>query len=87
MHADEVRFPQDFLQAKQAYAQVLGVLNGHAHITFEEQMEGIPLLGLRSTAYPFAKTDSPLLLLAPPHYRFVTIQNNILTSRIYTVSI
>ena len=33
-----------------AREKVLGVLNGHAHITFEEQMEGIPLLGLRSTA-------------------------------------
>ena len=67
--------------------KVLGILCGHVHITYEDEYKGIQILGLRSTAYPFAKTDEFMMLLAPPHYRFVSIQNGILTSRIYKVSI
>jgi Icc protein len=65
--------------------RVLAILCGHVHITYEEEYEGIPILGLRSTAYPFAKADEFQIILAPPHYRFITIQNGILTSRIYRV--
>jgi len=67
--------------------KVLGILCGHVHITYEEEYRGIQILGLRSTAFPFAKTDDVTILLAPPHYRFVSIQNGILTSRIYKVLI
>lgn len=67
--------------------KVLAILCGHAHITYEDEFRGIPILGLRSTGYPFANTDEILILLAPPHYRYINIQNNILTSRIYKVLI
>jgi 3',5'-cyclic-AMP phosphodiesterase len=67
--------------------KILGILCGHVHITYEDEYRGIQILGLRSTAYPFAKTDDPLVILAPPHYRFVSIQNGVLTSRIYKVLI
>ena len=67
--------------------KVLGILCGHVHITYEDEYKGIQILGLRSTAYPFAKTDDITVILAPPHYRFVSIQNNVLTSRIYKVLI
>lgn len=67
--------------------KVLGILNGHVHISYEEEYGGIPLLGLRSTAYPFAKTDDPVVILAAPHYRYVRVQDGILTSRIYKVLI
>ena len=67
--------------------KVMAILCGHVHITYEEEYRGIPILGLRSTGYPFAKTDDLLILLAPPHYRFISIQNNVLTSRIYKVLI
>lgn len=67
--------------------KVLGILSGHVHITYEEEHKGIPILGLRSTAFPFAKTDEFQMLLAPPQYRFVSIQNGVLTSRIYQVEI
>jgi 3',5'-cyclic-AMP phosphodiesterase len=67
--------------------RVLAILSGHVHITYEEEHAGIPILGLRSTAYPLARTDEIVGLLAPPQYRYVTIQNGILTSRIYTVVI
>ena len=65
--------------------KVLGVLCGHVHITYEDEYRGIPILGLRSTAYPFARTDDIQVILAPPHYRYIRIQNGILTSRIYKV--
>ena len=67
--------------------KILAILCGHVHITYEDEFRGIPILGLRSTGYPFAKTDELLILLAPPHYRFISIQNNVLTSRIYKVLI
>lgn len=67
--------------------KVLGILCGHVHITYEDEYRGIQILGLRSTAYPFARADDPVVILAPPHYRFVSIQNGVLTSRIYKVLI
>jgi len=67
--------------------KVLGILCGHTHMTYEEEYKGIPILGLRSTAFPFARTDEPLMLLAPPHYRVVHIQDGVLTSRIFEVPI
>jgi 3',5'-cyclic AMP phosphodiesterase CpdA len=68
--------------------KVLGILCGHVHITYEDQYKGIQILGLRSTAYPFAENEQKFqVILAPPHYRFVSIKDNILTSRIYKVLI
>jgi 3',5'-cyclic AMP phosphodiesterase CpdA len=67
--------------------KVLAILCGHVHITYEDEYEGIPILGLRSTAYPFARTDDPVVILAAPHYRFIRIKDGILTSRVYKVSI
>ena len=85
--ADEIDDFWELLLQPQVQDKILGILCGHAHITYEDEYRGIQILGLRSTAYPFAKTDDPLVILAPPHYRFVSIQNNILTSRIYKVLI
>jgi 3',5'-cyclic-AMP phosphodiesterase len=65
--------------------KVLAILCGHVHITYEDEYRGVPILGLRSTAYPFAKTDDVQVLLAPPHYRYINIRDGILTSRIYKV--
>ncbi|MBN2115949.1 MAG: metallophosphoesterase [Anaerolineales bacterium] len=85
--ADEIDDFWEIVTARGIREKVLGILCGHAHITYEDEYEGIQILGLRSTAFPFAKTDGPTLILAPPHYRFVSIQNNVLTSRIYRVVI
>jgi len=65
--------------------KVLGILCGHVHITYEDEYGGVPIYGLRSTAYLFAKRDDPVVILAAPHYRYVRIQAGILTSRIYKV--
>ncbi len=65
--------------------RVIGVLAGHVHLTHEQLVQGIPVLTLRSTAFQFARTETPTIVLEPPHYRFVTIHNGVLTSRIFEV--
>jgi Icc protein len=65
--------------------RVIGILAGHVHMTHEQLVAGIPVLTLRSTAFQFARNDEPLFVLQPPHYRFVTIHNDMLTSRIFEV--
>jgi hypothetical protein len=67
--------------------KVLGILCGHCHITYEDNYEGVPVYGLRSTAFPFAKTDDPVVILAPPHYRYLHIHDGVLTSRVYEVTL
>jgi Icc protein len=64
---------------------VLGIFCGHVHMTYDRVVEGIPVFGLRSTAFPFALQDEPLLCLLPPQYRFVTIHKGVLTTRIFEV--
>lgn len=64
---------------------VLGIFSGHVHITYEKQVDGIPVYGLRSTAFPIALQDDPLLTLQPPHYRLVSVQDGILTTGIFEV--
>ncbi len=66
--------------------KILGIVCGHAHLTYEDEYRGIQILGLRSTAYPFAKTDDPLVISAAPHYRYIHIHDGVLTSRVYNVS-
>ncbi len=65
--------------------RVLGVLFGHAHATVEVTVRGIPVLGLRSTNFQFARADEPLFCLLAPHYRVVSISNGRLTTRIHEV--
>jgi Icc protein len=85
--ADDIDQFWDIVAKPGIKEKILGILCGHVHITYEDEYKGIQILGLRSTAYPFAKTDEILIILAPPHYRFVSIQNNVLTSRVYKVPI
>jgi 3',5'-cyclic AMP phosphodiesterase CpdA len=85
--ADDIDDFWDVLLQPGVKEKIMGILCGHAHITYEEEYRGIPILGLRSTAFPFAREDHPVLMLAPPHYRYVHIQDGIMTSRIYKVPI
>lgn len=64
---------------------VLGILSGHVHIPYEKVINGIPVFGLRSTSYPFMLQDEPLACLLPPQYRLITVQNGMLTTRIFEV--
>jgi 3',5'-cyclic-AMP phosphodiesterase len=85
--ADEIDDFWEILLQPGVKEKIMGILCGHAHITYEEEYRGIPILGLRSTAFPFARTDHPTLILAAPHYRYVHIHDGIMTSRIYKVPI
>jgi 3',5'-cyclic AMP phosphodiesterase CpdA len=64
---------------------ILGILSGHAHVTYERSVNGIPVFGLRSTAPQPVAQDEPLFCLQPLHYRLVTIEGTILTTRIFEV--
>jgi Icc protein len=64
---------------------VLGIFCGHVHMTHETVVEGIPVFSLRSTMFQFAAQDTPLLCLQPPHYRLVTIQDGVLTTKLFEV--
>lgn len=68
--------------------QVLGLFSGHAHITYETAVAGVPIYGLRSTSFQFATINEQLLcLLQPPHYRVVTVSQEAITSRIVEVDL
>jgi len=64
---------------------VLAILSGHVHITYELEKNGIPVMGVRSTAFPLLLSDEQVIVLQPPHYRLVTIDGNQLSSKIYEV--
>jgi Icc protein len=68
---------------KIANRNVLAVLCGHAHMTYEKVVAGVPVYGLRSTAFQFALQDEPLTTLQPPHYRLVTVQDGVLTTQVF----
>lgn len=65
--------------------RVLALFSGHAHATFENQLAGIPVYGLRATCFQFALHSEPLRCLLPPHYRIVTIEQERLTTEIVEV--
>lgn len=69
------------------HERILGIFSGHAHVTYERVVNGIPVFGLRSTAPQpvLQEQDEPLLCLQPPHYRLVTVQDKVLTTRIFEV--
>jgi predicted MPP superfamily phosphohydrolase len=85
--ADNLNEFWDVAASRGVQEKVMAILCGHMHITYEDEHKGIPILGLRSTAFQFARTDEPTVILAPPHYRYVRIEDGILTSRIYKVVI
>lgn len=64
---------------------VIGVLFGHAHASVERAVRGVPVLGLRSTCFGFAATEEPTFVIQPLHYRLVTVEGGVLSSRRYEV--
>jgi len=66
---------------------VLGIFCGHTHVSYEIEVRGIPVFGVRSTAIPFVLQAEPLIALLPPHYRLVTIHDGVLTSQIFEVEL
>jgi Icc protein len=68
-----------------AGGNVLGILSGHLHTSYERMVENIPVWGLRSTAFQFVVQDEPQIALLPPQYRVVTVREDGLTSRVFEV--
>jgi 3',5'-cyclic-AMP phosphodiesterase len=66
-------------------SSVIGIFCGHTHATYEAEVAGIPIFGLRSTTFQFALQDELLFCLRPPHYRLVTIRDGRLTTEIFEV--
>ena len=85
--ADDIHRFWEQLTKPSVRPRILGVISAHTHITYEEIVGGIPVYGLRSTAAPFALQDEPLLTLQPPHYRLFTVQDGLLTTRIFEVNV
>jgi 3',5'-cyclic-AMP phosphodiesterase len=65
---------------------VLGIICGHVHIPYELESHGIPILGLRSTAFPFARADEYAITNEPPQFRVIHVREDQLTSEIHEVS-
>lgn len=64
---------------------VLGTLSGHVHISYEQRVNEIPVMGTRSTAFAFAPQDEKMIVLCPPQIRVVTVSGDALTSRLIDV--
>jgi 3',5'-cyclic-AMP phosphodiesterase len=83
--------PADIEQftAQIAGHNVLAILSGHTHATFEGRIGATPVYGLRSTCFQFAMQadpDAPLLrCLQPLHYRIVEVTDGRLTTSIVEV--
>jgi hypothetical protein len=77
--SDEV----ELFREKVAGRNALGVFCGHVHTTYNRVVHGIPVIGLRSTAYPFVVQDEPLGCLLPLDCRLVTPQDGVLTTQIF----
>jgi 3',5'-cyclic AMP phosphodiesterase CpdA len=85
--ADDIDKFWDLLTSPVNRKNILGVISAHSHITYDKAVEGIPVFGVRSTAFPFARVDEPLLTLMPPQYRLFEAMDGKLTSQVYEVEL
>jgi Icc protein len=79
--ADEVNRFWDIVADK----RVLGIVSGHVHTTYEQVINGIPVYGLRATAFAFAPEDEPVVRQLPPQYRLITVRDGLLTTAVFEV--
>jgi 3',5'-cyclic AMP phosphodiesterase CpdA len=79
--ADDLDRFWDFVSKK----KVLATLSGHVHISYEQEVRGVQVMGTRSTAFAFAPQDEKLICLWPPHIRVVTVDGERITSRLIEV--
>lgn len=69
-----------------AKGNVLAVLAGHTHATYETVIAGVPVHGLRSTHFSFGQSGEEwVYVLRAPHYRVLTVADGALTSEIVEV--
>jgi 3',5'-cyclic AMP phosphodiesterase CpdA len=85
--ADDLDRFWQVVTAPGAREKILGILCAHVHLTYALEVQGIPVYGLRSTAFPFARSDEPLITLQPPQYRLVTVREGCLETQVFEVSL
>jgi hypothetical protein len=57
-------------------------------MTYDAQLAGVPVHGLRSTHFSFAQAGEEwVYALRPPHYRVVTVDETTFTSEIVEVAL
>ncbi len=64
---------------------VLGIFCGHVHTTYDHIVRGVPVYGLRSTAFAFALHGEPDIWRLPPHYRVIAVRDGVLTTQVIEV--
>lgn len=69
-----------------ASGNVLGILFGHSHAMVEDEVGGIPALGLQATCFSFAEQDGVLYRIMPElRYRVVTVDAKEMRSQVHEV--
>lgn len=64
---------------------VLGIFCGHVHTSYDQIVRGVPVYGLRSTAFAFSLHGEPDIWRLPPHYRVITVRDGVLTTHVIEV--
>ncbi len=75
----------EFIGLISRYKNILAIICGHTHCTYETEVEGIPVYGIRSTAPQFVSQTEPLLCIKDPHYRLVRVDSGKITTETFTV--
>ncbi|GHO49336.1 metallophosphoesterase family protein [Ktedonospora formicarum] len=78
---------ETFWELVNGHNNILGIFSGHAHVTYERVVGNIPIFGLRSTAPQATLDDKPTVCMLPPHYRLVTVHENMVTTRLFEVAL
>ena len=55
--------------------RVVAVIFGHAHVSIEGDIGGVPAIGTRSTCFQFAASETPEFVIQPLQYALVTIDD------------
>lgn len=64
---------------------VIAVFFGHAHASIDTVVNGVPVLGTRSTCFQFAASEEPSFVMLPLEYRLVTIDGTSVESTRFRV--
>lgn len=64
---------------------IVAVLFGHAHVSVDATVRGVPVLGTRSTCFQFAESEEPEFMIRPLQYRLLTVGGSAATSQRFEV--
>ncbi|MEX2534582.1 MAG: metallophosphoesterase [Trueperaceae bacterium] len=75
----------DRLWSRVAGGRIRALLFGHAHVSLDATVYGIPVLATRSTCFQFAVSQEPEFVIKPLHYRVVTVDGEAVHTQLYEV--